>query len=133
MTFIKKAEKNVINISKELSDILEILDGLSRIGNRYLQIEEDKKIYFEGLKNMRYAIYKKFVQSIAQCFYMVGVGGEEAKQYSREQAREIFNGKYSVMQYLDKYGMIPGAWKGDDEKQFKKELKEAIEKEKEKE
>lgn len=125
---IKEAERNCVNIAKEMTDMLEVLDTLRSFGNNFLDDYgiDGKKEYFEGLQMMRRSIYYKYIDMISRCFDFADVGGDEAKKYSREQFNKHFNGdtKYTIMQYLDRYGRIPASYVTEDEEEFRRQAVE---------
>lgn len=125
--FIKEAEQNVLNYCKELYDFIKVLDGFFRIGNNFLQTEENKNDFFAGLKMMRYAIYDQYIRAINMTFNIVGVGGKEAFEYAKERAKEAFAENHAIMQYLNKYCDYPPYYNASDEKEFRNQLKEKME------
>jgi len=128
MNFIKKAEKNVVNTAKELSDSIEIFKALSGMGNM-IKNEEGKNKYFDGLSKMRTAIYEQYIEAISNCFIFAGVGGKEAQKFSRELFKKRFNpnDRIVVMNFLEKWGHVPRSWKIVDEKILRDEAMQLIE------
>jgi len=128
MNLIKKAEKNVVNIAKELSDSIEIFKSLSGMGNM-IKNEERRNKYFNGLSKMRMAIYEQYIEAISDCFIFAGVGGEEAQKFSRELFEKRFNpdNRISVMNFLEKWGHTPRSWKVNDEKTLRDEAMQLVE------
>ena len=128
MNLIKQAEKNVVKIAKDLSDMIQVIDSFATFGNRFFrQNSLEQTQFFEGLSMMRKATYYRYIETIAQCFMFAGVGGEDVKAYSVEKFKERFGeDRYVVMDLLDKYGGIPGHYKTADEEEFRKQAKEAI-------
>jgi len=66
--------------------------------------------------------------ALAKCFAVVGIGGEEAEEFSKQQAREVFGGKYSTIQWVDAWHRIPSHWLISQEEELEAELKEAVDK-----
>jgi len=125
--FIKQAEEMAIARAKEMSDMLEVLDALNMAGGRMFQIPEQIKDFSDGMQLIRKSFYAKYLNAISDCFLMVGVGGEKAAEYSREKFEELFSGnRYTIMNFLDKYGNIPTSYKTKDEKEFRDEAKELL-------
>ena len=124
--FIQEAEQNLVNICKTFDDILLVFDALRTFGDRYCHEYVGKSEFFEGLKMMRKAIYHEQAEAIRNCFVFVGVGGETAAKYSKEKFKEIFCSKkrYSIMQFLDKFGQLPSWYSANDHKEFRKQGKE---------
>lgn len=128
MDYVKEAEKNVVRIAKHLSDMLKVLDAFSRFGNCFFGREgTDRDLFFDGLSKMRKAVYSKYIFMLSQCFHFVGVGGEDAKQYSFEQFKEHFGNEiYSITQFLDRYGEPMSWYNSDMEEEFRKQAKNRI-------
>lgn len=122
-SFLKQAEQNVINQAKAWGEAMEFIDALSNFGNRACHEYIGKGKFFEGLSMMRQAMYAEQSEAMRNCFNLVGVGGEEAATFSREKFKEIFSGKYCVMQFLDKWGHVPGSFKTEDKEAFIAECK----------
>jgi hypothetical protein len=128
---VKQAEKNVVNLAKELQLVLNFMDDLANVGNRLCRQYVGQEEFFQGLKLMRNAIRKEFCEAIRDCFAFAGVGGEEAIQYAKKEFLRMFKaddtGKlpYSVMQFLETWCHHPGKYYAADEEKFKEELKAA--------
>lgn len=125
---IKEAEQNCVNIAKEMTDMLEVLDGLRSFGNNFLEDYgiDGKKEYFEGLQMMRRSIYNKYLDMISRCFMLADVGGGEAKKYSREQFNKYFNGdtRYTIMHFLDRYGRTLASYNTKEDEEFRRQAGE---------
>lgn len=133
MNLIKKAEKNILFAAKEAELTIKFIDALSNYGNKaFPRHDTDMCIhFFEGLQMMRNAVYTLYMHKIVDCFNLVGVGGRDVINYSKEKMKKIFDDKYNyhVMQFLDKYGNIKSHYSEEDEKDFRQEVKEALESE----
>lgn len=128
--YIKEAEANVIRIAKSFEDFLSILDAFANFGNRMCHQHIGKGQFFDGLSMMRSAIYKEYRNALANCFIFVGIGGEEAIEYSRKKFEEMFNEdeRYVIMDFLDKYGQIPNSYDIEKEEGFRRQAKNALDK-----
>jgi hypothetical protein len=129
---IKEAEANVIKVAKAWSYALEFCDALASFVNNMCNEYMGKEQFFEGLQIMRGAMYHEYVNAIRNCFLFSAVGGEESKKFSLEMFKEAFRDepmRYTVMQFLEANGRVPGSYKTDDEKEFRRQAKEAIKKE----
>jgi len=127
--FVKQAEKNCINIAKQMTDALEYFTAMANFGNRFLDnYTPEHKEYFHGLEIMRDAVYRKYVDMISRCFMFVGVGGEDAKEYSLEQFKKHFDGddRYCVMQFLDQYGRVPSSYDSMKDAKFREQAKKRL-------
>lgn len=125
---IKEAEKNVIRIAKTWEDALSFCDALNNFGNTMCNEYIGRQEFFEGLHKIRSAMYKEYVTALSRCFCFVGVGGEDAKNYSKERFEKVFSNKqYEVMSFLDKFGHCPSSYKDHDEKEFRKQIDEKLE------
>lgn len=124
-SLLKQAEQNVINQAKSWADAMEFLDALTNFGNRACHDYIGKPKFFEGLSLMRQAMYQEQSEAIRNCFSLVGVGGEEAAAFSRERFKEVFGGKYQIMQFLDKWGHCPSSYATAEREAFEAECKTA--------
>lgn len=124
-SLLKQAEQNVINQAKAWADAMEFLDALANFGNRACHDYIGKPKFFEGLELMRQAMYQEQSEAIRNCFSFVGIGGEEAAAFSRERFKEVFSGKYQIMQFLDKWGHCPSSYTTAELEAFKAECKSA--------
>jgi hypothetical protein len=129
-SLLKEAEKNVVKTARAFEDVLAVLDALCDFGNRACNDYIGQKDFFEGLSKIRMGIYKEYQHALSKCFVFADVGGEEVKAYSREKFKEYFDeeSRKVVMQFLGDFGHIPSSWKISDEKQFRKEAKDKLEK-----
>ncbi len=129
LDMVKKCEQNVVNIAKSFQTALDALQAFANMGNRYCKDHIAKKEFFEGFTIMRKALQIELTHAISDCIAFTGVGGEEALKYAREQFESTFVGKerYTVMQFLDKYGQIPRFYAQEEEQELRKQLKEVFE------
>jgi hypothetical protein len=127
-SYIKQAEQNVLNQAKFWSEAIEafasIGDGLQHKLDHYSPGKED---FQEGIRRLIQGAYKEQQHALARCFALVGVGGEEAQAYARQRAKEVFDAKYSTMEWLDTWGRLPGRWLTEDREGFRAELDEKLE------
>ena len=125
---LKQAEQDAVNRAKEMSDMLQVLDALAHAGGRMFQIPDQVEDFSKGLGLLRKAFYAKYTHAIVDCFRFVGVGGEEAKAYSREQFEKLFDkeSRYCVMRLMDKYGNVPSSYRSAEELVLRNEAKEAL-------
>lgn len=124
---LRQAEQNVINQAKAWSDAIEFLDALSNFGNIACHEHIGRAEFFEGLKKMRRAMWQEQSEAIRNCFTLSGVGGEAAAAFSRERFKDVFSGKYQVVQFLNKWGHCPSYYTVDEMDRLKSEAKDAIE------
>ena len=126
---IKQAEANLVNVCKSFQDAITFTEALANFGLRFCHEHVATKEFLEGICKIQSALFTEQNYAIAQCFHFVGVGGEEAKKYSRELFEEVFCGekRYSIMQFLDKYGQIPSSYKSKDREEFAKQAKQRFE------
>lgn len=126
-SYIKEAEQNVINNAKFWTEFIEMIDsmqsGVSDISDHW----QDNKKFNEGFRMLRHAAYDRQQEAFARCFAFVGVGGKEAEEFSKERAKKLFGGDYSVVQYLDSFICIPSSWHTEAPDALRQELKQAIE------
>jgi len=130
-SLVKQAEQNCLNVAKDLQELLNIIDALSRAGSNMFDASynqnNDLNDFSKGIGLIRKAIYTKYTHSIMNCFMFTGVGGEEAIEFAYEQFVERFGeDKYIIMNLLNRYGNIPPRWNCDDEENFRKEAKKLI-------
>lgn len=97
MEIIKQAEEKVINLCKEMDDMISICDALICAGNKFFEREDMRADYFKGLSLMRGAIFNKYQESLARCFVLSGVGGDKASEYSRETFKKMFKGNETLV------------------------------------
>ena len=124
---IKQAEKNLVNVCKAHDDIYELVDALTRFCDRYVEDWAGRDDTTQGLYLLRCGLDKSLSANVRKLFTLVGVGGEEAAEYSREKFRKLFGNdekRYTVMHLLDQYARIPHSYKVDTEKEFRKQGKE---------
>ncbi len=127
-SFVKNAERMCINRAKEMTDMLAIVDALAHAGGRMFKTPYQIEDFSEGLRLIRRSFHDKYVQAIADCFHFVGIGGEEAKKYSKEKLNETFGkeDRYCIMHLLDQYGNTPDSYNGNDDEEFRKEIKNKL-------
>lgn len=125
--YIKQAERNVIQQAKFWTDFQEFLDSMQYSLRESLDSKYDAEEFSRGIQMLRKASYKQQQFALARCFAISAVGGDEAKEYSKERARKLFGGEYSTMQWLDENFRCPSYWKTTDEEGFQEELKKALE------
>lgn len=126
-SYIKQAERNVIQQAKFWNDFQEFLDSMQYSLRESLDNKYDAEEFSRGIQVLRSAAYKQQQFALARCFVISAVGGEDSKQYSKERAKKLFGGSYSTMQWLDENFRIPNYWKTADEEGFQEELKKALE------
>lgn len=126
-SYIKEAEQNVINNAKFWTQFIDMIDrlqaGVGDISDRW----QDCKKFNEGFSLIRLAAYDRQQEAFARCFAFVGVGGKQAEEFSKERAKVLFGGDYSVVQYLDEFIRIPSSWNTAAPDALKQELKQAVE------
>ena len=128
---IKQAEQNILNVCRAHEDIYELVDALTRFCDKYVEEWAGRDDTTQGLYLLRCGLDKSLSANIRKLFTLVGVGGEEAREYSREQFRRLFaneESRYNVMHLLDQYARIPHSYKVDTEKEFRKQGKELCDK-----
>jgi hypothetical protein len=124
-----EADQNVVNVARSLADMSEVLDSLGIFGGRFFGYDEGGKRYREALCVMRDEVYRKYCEAITRCFCIVGVGGEEAADYSREQFEKMFGtDRRAIMQFLDNNGRHPHNWSGIENDEFRQQMAEKIKK-----
>jgi len=128
MSYIKKAERNLVNICKSFNDVMKITDALSHFGGNYCQLPANRDMFYEGMHKIRMALLSEHYRAESALLTFVAVGGKEAQDYSKKEFEKYFNEeeRRSVMQFLDKYGSIPSSWRVEEEKDFRKEAKKKI-------
>lgn len=127
-SLLEEAEKNVVMQAKFFHELLTFVDSFTSATSRKMVSQTNKEAFADGMIKARVAIYTEMQFAFARCFAFVGVGGDEANKLSKEYAKELFDGKYSNIQWLDKWYSIPNGWRSSDEAQFTKEIQEAIKK-----
>lgn len=124
---VKQAERNLINTAKTFEDVLQLMDALNHFGNAACHQYVGQEQFFEGLNKMRMALLNEYSHAMSQCFIFVGVGGEEAQEYSREKFMDYFGEDgITVMHFLERFGHMPNSWNINDEKEFKKQARSKI-------
>lgn len=128
MKHIKQAERNVINQAKFFTDALEMFSSMHRGMARFSSDHVGGQDIRDGLHKVMLGLYKEQQHAMARCFSIVGVGGEEAAQFSRDRAKQVFGQGMHVIPWLDQWFGAPGSWSADEELAFRKELKDALDK-----
>lgn len=125
--YIKEAEQNLVNQAVAFQDIFKILEALERFGNTACKEHVGKNKFFDGLNTIKQAIYSEYVHTTSQLLMFTGIGGENALKFARQRFEDIFGqDRYAIMQFLDKWGQIPGWYKTTDEEEFRTETKKKI-------
>ncbi len=125
-SLLKQAEQNVINQAKFWTDFFDFIDSIQYSLSNKLDIQQDRDEFAEGFGLIRQAAYKQMQFALARNFAFVGVGGEEATKYSKEQAKRLLGGRYSTVQFLDKWCRVPSSWSSFDAEELNAEIKEAL-------
>lgn len=125
-SYIKEAERNVLNQARYYSDAMEFFRGMAANLSNCTHDYAGQKEIREGIDLVMRGLYKEQQFALSRCFALVGVGGKEAEKFSRENAQRLFGGDFANMQWLNEWRHLPGHWMVDDEKKFTAELKEAL-------
>lgn len=126
-SYIKEAEQNVISQAKFWHEFLEFVRSMeSGINNATDRWSPGREKFAQAFDMMRQAVYMEHQHALARCFALVGVGGERAEQFSKEQAQRIFGNNQSVIQWLDTWNRLPSSWMTEDEEGLRTELKERM-------
>lgn len=126
-SYIKEAEQNALNEAKYYTDMLEFMNGMSyNMLSRTERHSSGRDDLEEGFALIRKGLCAQQAEALSRCFAFVGVGGEEARKYSKEVAKQVFDGRYSVSHLLDEHFRQPSCWRTEDEENLKVELKEAL-------
>lgn len=126
-SYIKEAEQNALNEAKYYTDMLEFMYGMSyNMLNRIDSYAPGRADLADGFALIRKGLCAQQAEALSRCFAFVGVGGEEARKYSKETAKQVFDGRYSVSHLLDEHFRYPSCWRTEDEENLKAELKEAL-------
>ena len=125
-SYIKEAEKNVINQAKFWTEFISFIEGMSHRINNKLESRTARDKFADGLNKLREAAWDEQQFALARCFALVGVGGKEAEEFSKERAKLLFGGKYSTMQWLDKWNRLPSYWMSTEQEAFEKELQDKL-------
>ena len=127
--YIKEAEKNLVNICKVFDDAMQFVDALQLFGERYCNDYIGLPEFREGIQKIKRALNAEHANATRNCFMFVGVGGEEAKKYSKEMFVDAFDDSdipMGIMHFLDKYGKHPSWYYDKDESAFRKQAKEKL-------
>ena len=128
-SLLEEAEKNVIMQAKFFHDLLTFMDSfLYATINKMHGNEKNANEFSDGITRAKAAVYAEMQFAMARCFALAGVGGKEANRLSKEYANELFGGKYSNIQWLEKWYNIPGTWSQADSEKLQNELNNAIQK-----
>lgn len=125
-SYIKEAEKNVLNQAKFWTEFISFIEGMSYSIDNRLESRTAKDKFAEGLNKLREAALDEQQFALARCFALVGVGGKEAEEFSKERAKLLFGGEYSTMQWLDKWNRLPSSWMCTEREAFEKELQDKL-------
>ena len=126
-SYIKEAERNIINQSVAFQDMLKVIEALERFGNLACKEYVGKKEFFEGLQLMRMGVYAEFVRAQSELLMFAGIGGKDAQEFAKKRFEEFFGEKrYAVMHLLDRWGQNPCWYKTADEEAFRAEAKDKI-------
>jgi hypothetical protein len=127
---VKQAEKNIVNVCKAHEDIYSLVDALTTFGNHYIEDWAGGGDFSKGLSLIRKGLDCSLSANIRKLFSLVGVGGEDAQEYSREQFRNLFandENRYNVIHLLDKYARVPRSYNVELDKEFRKQGKKICE------
>ena len=127
-SLLKEAEKNVVMQAKFFHELLTFVDSFTSATSHKMVSHTNRDAFTDGMIRAKDAIYAEMQFAFARCFAFMGVGGDEANKLSNEYAKELFDGKYSKIQWLDKWYSIPNGWRSSDEAQITQEMQEAIKK-----
>ena len=127
-SLLEEAEKNVVMQAKFFHELFTFMDSFMYATTSKMSNRDNKDAFFEGITKAKAAIYSEMQLAFARCFAFVGVGGEEANRLSKEYANELFGGKYTNIQWLQKWYDIPRTWRQTDSDQLQNELNDAIQK-----
>lgn len=130
-SLIKKAEQNSLNEARFWTDFVQFIDALQhniieRDDSRGSPLYErgGMKKLKEGLALLRSGAYEEMHFAISRCFVFAGVGGEEAKQYSKELAQKLL--KNVPLSWLDEHFRIPSSWDPEAMEQITNEVNERM-------
>lgn len=126
-SMLAMAQERVFGAVQELEDIMAALSTFANLGREMFYPDSgDQKLFFEGLSMMRQALRNKHGDTIAMCLPMMGVGGDAAKIFSRNQFRKYFgDSTNSVTRFLNKYGTVM-SWDSIDAKNLRAEADELL-------
>lgn len=125
-SLIKQAEQNVINVSKEIQELMKVLESVRFACNKYLEWGDDAKEYNEAWIKIYRLMSLKYYQNIDKSFCFAGIGGEKAKEYAYEKFKEYFKDDKCVEIFLNTQGVISNSFKYERSDELKKEAKEIM-------
>lgn len=126
MSLIQEAEQNVINVSKEIHELMKVLESVRYACNKYLEWGDDAREYNEAWIKIYRLMSLKYYQNIDKSFCFTGIGGDKAKEYAYEKFKEYFNDDRCVENFLNKNGITPDSFKYEKSDNLKKEAKEIM-------
>ncbi len=126
-SYIKEAEKNLVNQAIAFQDVMKIIEALHHFGSTACKEHIGRQEFFDGLRIMRQAVYSEYVNTTSQLLMFAGIGGESALKFAKQKFEDIFGtDKYAVTQFLTQWGQFPSWFKVEDEEAFRAEAKEKI-------
>lgn len=98
MTVVEEMEKVAMARCSEMYEMQKVINALSHFGYKLTDTNGNRTRFFEGLGLINQVIGNQYMMEIANCFILVGVGGEEVKKMAIEKAREKFGEHFEDIQ-----------------------------------
>lgn len=122
MSFIKQAEANVIGQARFYTEAVEFFTEMAPTLGSRAATTAGRELMCEGLSKLVQGLQLEQQAALSRCFILSGVGGTEAAAFSREQAKRLFGGRYSTIEWLHQGHQTPLSWRESDEHAFEAEL-----------
>jgi hypothetical protein len=130
--YIKMAEKEVLRLAREVDLAMKLMDGLSCFGHAVTHDWVGRKAFFAGLEQMRDGLYREYMHAISKACAFSWVPDSAAQAFAKRLMSDRFSPteRYDVMSFLQNWCQLPGAYSGDEEADFRAEVKEVLEEDK---
>ncbi len=128
-----EAVETAMETCLELDRFMNFLDMFSHLGYSMFggpfQDDVNRKRFFDGLGMMRDSVYTRHGEAIRKLFGFSCIS-EGVRDYSLEKLKKTFDPseRIEVMSFLEKWGNVPSGYYDKDEKAFRKDIMEEIEK-----
>jgi hypothetical protein len=123
---IKLAERNALELVREIGQAMKFLDGMAAFGNTVTHEYIGRNEYFEGLAKIRSAIYAEYVYAISRVTPFAWQDGSDAQKFAKKFMRERLGGEFEIASFLERWCRLPGAYSVEAVDGLKAEVEEAL-------